>query len=310
MTDPDRDVNSGSGNAGPLLAKDYAFRVYAIDGADEVSLKDLGQALWNGRSIIAMAAVMAGMLAFAVSFLITPVYRSAALVAPVTQTQGPTGLAALASQFAGVAALAGLDVGGDNRTVESVATLRSRAFTEQFIRERNLMPLLFPDAWDPAAKAWKPGNEPTMWEAFQLFDGIRSIDQDPSNGLVTVSVKWRDPALAAEWTNALIADVNTRLRASAIRESQQNLEYLQAELARSGQIPLQTTIFSLIEGQMQNAMLANVKVEFAFRVIDPATIAEKRHWPNRALLAVLGLFAGVLVGIAVALARRPERGCV
>ena len=288
--------------------RDYAFRVYAVDGADEVRLHDLWRVLWTGRWTIVMSALAAGVLAYVASFLITPVYRSTVLAAPISQSVAPGGLAALASQFAGVAALAGLNLGGDNRTAEAVATLRSRAFTESFIRERNLLPVLFEDAWDAESKDWKQDQEPTMWDAFQLFDGIRSVDEDVTNGLITVAVKWRDAGLAAQWANGLVADVNARLRAAAIRESQQNLEYLQAELGKSSQVQLQATIFSLIESQMQNAMLANVKVEYAFRVIDPATVAEKRHWPNRLLLAVLGLFAGGLIGIFVAVGRNPARG--
>jgi uncharacterized protein involved in exopolysaccharide biosynthesis len=305
---PGQEREGGAPRQPVAAGRDYAFRVYAVDGADEVRLQDLWRVVWTGRWTIMLAALATGFLAFAASFLITPVYRSTVLAAPITESVSPGGLAALASQFTGVAALAGLNLGGDNRTAEAVATLRSRAFTESFIRERNLMPILFPDAWDEQAKAWKPGQEPTGWEAFKLFDGIRSVDEDVTTGLITVAVKWRDPGLAAEWANGLVTDVNARLRAAAIQESRQNLEYLQAEVGKSSQVQLHATIFSLIESQMQNAMLANVKVEYAFRVIDPATAAEKRHWPNRLLLAVLGLFAGGMIGILVAVGRNPSRG--
>jgi uncharacterized protein involved in exopolysaccharide biosynthesis len=305
---PGQEREGGAPRQPVAAGRDYAFRVYPVDGADEVRLQDLWRVVWSGRWTIALTALGAGLLAFVASFLITPVYRSTVLAAPITQSVTPGGLAALASQFTGVAALAGLNLAGDNRTAEAVATLRSRAFTESFIRERKLMPILFADAWDEQAKAWKPDQEPTAWEAFKLFDGIRSVDEDVTTGLITVAVTWRDPRLAAEWANGLVTDVNARLRAAAIQESRQNLEYLQAEVGKSSQVQLHATIFSLIESQMQNAMLANVKVEYAFRVIDPAMAAEKRHWPNRLLLAVLGLFAGGMIGILVAVGRNPSRG--
>ena len=305
---PGQEREGGAPRQPVAAGRDYAFRVYPVDGADEVRLQDLWRVVWSGRWTIVLAALGAGFLAFVASFLITPVYRSTVLAAPITQSVTPGGLAAHASQFPGVAALPGLNLAGDNRTAEAVATLRSRAFTESFIRERKLMPILFADAWDEQAKAWKPDQEPTAWEAFKLFDGIRSVDEDVTTGLITVAVTWRDPGLAAEWANGLVTDVNARLRAAAIQESRQNLEYLQAEVGKSSQVQLHATIFSLIESQMQNAMLANVKVEYAFRVIDPAMAAEKRHWPNRLLLAVLGLFAGGMIGILVAVGRNPSRG--
>ena len=69
------------------------------------------------------------------------------------------------------------------------------------------------------------------------------------------------------------------------------------ELEKNSQVPLQSTIFGLIEAEMRNAMLSNVKQEYAFRVIDPAVVAQKRNWPNRALFALLGLFLGGVAGI-------------
>ena len=89
-------------------------------------------------------------------------------------------LASLASQFAGVAALAGINLtASGSRTAEAVATLESRAFTENFIRERNLIPVLFADDWDAAAKRWRVEAEevPTLGRAFQRFDSIREIEQ-------------------------------------------------------------------------------------------------------------------------------------
>jgi uncharacterized protein involved in exopolysaccharide biosynthesis len=47
-----------------------------------------------------------------------------------------------------------------------------------------------------------------------------------------------------------------------------------------------------------------VKQEYAFKVIDPAVVAEKRSWPNRSLFALLGLFAGGVIGTFAAFLRR------
>jgi uncharacterized protein involved in exopolysaccharide biosynthesis len=286
-------------------SRDYAFRVYAVDDADEVRLKDLWEAVWRGKWLIGVTALGLALLAVALSFLVTPVYRSWVLVVPTTETMGSSGLAALASQFAGVGALTGFNVGGNTQTAEAVATLRSRAFTVNFIREHDLLPILFADLLDEETRSWKTetGAPPTMWEAFLRFDSIRSVGEDLQTGLFEVEIKWTDPETAARWANGLIEDVNRILRARAIRESRQNLDFLRTELEKNSQVPIQTTIYGLMEAEMKNAMLANVKREYAFRVIDPATVPEFKYWPNRLLFGLLGFFAGAVIGTFVAVLR-------
>jgi uncharacterized protein involved in exopolysaccharide biosynthesis len=303
MNGQERDTNQLSERA-PVATRDYAFRVYAVDDADERKLHDLWAVMWRGKWLISAVGLGAAMLALVAALLMTSTYRSSVLVLPVTDTPSGGNLASLA-QFAGVAALAGVDLARNNRMAESVATLKSRAFTERFIQERNLMPILFADSWDENSGGWRDGADeaPTMWQAYRLFDSLRTIDEDVKTGLVTMDVNWTDPKLAAEWANGLIKDVNELLRTRAIRESQQNLDFLRAELQKNSQVQLQTTIYRLIEAEMQNAMLANVKQEYAFKVIDPATVAERRHWPNRLLLTLLGLGAGLMIGTLAAVVR-------
>ena len=71
-------------------------------------------------------------------------------------------------QFGGLASLAGVNLGGgaNNDTEVSLAVLRSREFTEAFIRDRNLLPLIFEECWDADANRWKGDKE----ELRQLCD--------------------------------------------------------------------------------------------------------------------------------------------
>ena len=144
-----------------------------------------------------------------------------------------------------------------------------------------------------------------MWTAYELFSSLRSIDEDVQTGLYTLDVNWTDPRLAAEWANGLIHDVNAVLRTRAIGESRQNLDFLRSELQTNSQVQLQTMIYGLIEAEMKNAMLANVKQEYAFKVIDPARMPEKTHWPKRLLIALLGFCAGLVIGTFAAVFRAP-----
>jgi uncharacterized protein involved in exopolysaccharide biosynthesis len=293
-------------NDGDAPSREYAFHVYPLTDADEIRLSELWRLLWRRRWVVLSIAAGGGILGLIAALLITPVYRSEVLVAPAAESSSASGLSALAGQFADVAALAGINLSAGNSTAEAMATLRSRAFTARFIRERGLMPVLFADDWDEDRRAWRVASDdaPTMEDAYRLLDSIRSVDEDLSTGLITVTVTWGDPKLAADWANALVEDVNEQLRDRAILDSRKNLEFLNAELETVEEIEVRTAIYGLIEAEMKNAMFANARSEYAFKVIDPAVVPEKKHWPNRLLLVLIGLAAGAVIGVLVVAALR------
>ena len=80
------------------------------------------------------------------------------------------GLSKLASQFGGVADI--LSFGGSsNQKAEAIAILQSRVLTETYIREQNLLPILFASKWDATKGEWK-ARDPAKWPT--LWDGVTS----------------------------------------------------------------------------------------------------------------------------------------
>src|SRR5690606_2767647 len=103
-------------------------------------------------------------------------------------------------------------------------------------------------------------------------DNVRSISEDDETGLVTLTVEWIDPEIAAEWANILVERLNERMRRRALLEAESNVGYLQEELAKTGVVTLQQSISRLLESELQKLMLARGNEEFAFRVIDRAQV--------------------------------------
>lgn len=97
-----------------------------------------------------------------------------------------------------------------------------------------------------------------------------AIERKPREGLVNVKVRWKDPRVAAEWANAVIADLNTFLRETATAEARQRIAYLNRELDKTSVIQLQKAIYNLIEAETRTIMVAETRVDYAFKVIDPA----------------------------------------
>lgn len=242
-----------------------------------------------------------------VALVMRPLYQADVVLLPVEETDSGPDINDLAGQLGGLALLAGLP-SGDTTRIEMLALLRSRAFTIRFIDEQGLLPVLFPEYWDAKRSAWIAGknDQPTLLDGFEKFDEeVRSIDDDRITGLITLSIRWRDRALAATWANALIERLNEAARERAVRDSNQRLEYLNRELAKSNVLELQQAIYRLIETQVRTIMMASVRKEYAFRVIDPAMTPDEDQFvlPKRGLFIALGAFLGIALGLLAAYVR-------
>lgn len=284
----------------------------------EIDLRLIVSRLWLGRRLIAASTlvVLVGFAAFA--FLSTPIYRGTT----VFIAAGNNGSALVSGnssfgQFGGLAALTGLDVGeADPQTQEALAVLKSREFTEAFIRDENLMPDLFPTRWDAAAGQWKGPKRkwPTLARAYDYFDKhVRTITRDKLTGLITLDVEWRDPAKAAQWANTLVARVNSEMRARAVERATASVGFLEQELAKTSAVETKQAITRLMETQISQRMLADVTHEYAFRVVDTALPPDRDDVvrPKKVLLLVVGLVLGVMLGafvvlVASALKERPR----
>jgi uncharacterized protein involved in exopolysaccharide biosynthesis len=245
--------------------------------------------------------------ALAAAFLTRPVYRASVLLIPAETGDSPVELGAMLGDLGGLASLAGLNLGGANITVEALATLRSRQFTEEFVEQNDLLPTLFADDWDVASGTWKVSGDdvPTLWDAYQLFDRkIRRAVEDKKTGLVRVEIDWTDRVAAAAWANELVARLNEVLRTRAIREADASVEYLQQELKKTDVVQLQQAIYRLIEANVKRRTVATVRPEFAFRVLDPAAPPDPDDFvqPKRALYLIAGPVAGLLFAVCLVLA--------
>ncbi|WP_423840090.1 Wzz/FepE/Etk N-terminal domain-containing protein [Vibrio mytili] len=291
---------------------------------DEIDLRELFAAIWKGKwIIIATTFVFAvGSVLYALS--LPNIYKADALLAPAESSNGG-GLAKMAGQLGGLAALAGVNLGGgeSSQTDLAVQVMKSRQFVDAFIKKHDLLvPLMAAKDWDLASnqlildeEIYDPSNgewlrepdglrgaTPTAQEAFKVFKkDILSVNSDPETGLYTVSVKHYSPYVAQQWVNWLIEDINKIMRERTIAESSQNLEYLNTQLQKTAVADMQSTFYSLIEEQTKSLMLAEVQEEFVFKVVDPSVVPEIKDGPKRALICVLGTLLGGMLGVAFVL---------
>jgi len=270
-----------------------------------VDLGSLLLTLWRHRWWIIFSTVLVTCAAAAVWQLSRPIYRATIVLVPASADQGGLGatLSGALGSIGGLASMAGLGIGGESvETEASLAVLRSREFTEKFISDKQIMPLLFEDAWDAKSSTWKdPGDAPTLARANKLFNtGIRTISQDKRTSLVTMYIDWRDRSQAAQWANELVDRLNFEMRDRAIAKANASLGFLQKELETTQVLGTQEAINRLIESQIRQRMFANVTREYAFRVVDRALVPDRidKVWPKGSVLLPAGFILGGALGIA------------
>jgi uncharacterized protein involved in exopolysaccharide biosynthesis len=247
--------------------------------------------------LFAAIVVAAILISVIVALRSRPIYRAEAVVAPVSES-ALSNLSGMASQLGGLAGLAGGLLGGAGKDWnKALAVLRSRHLIEELVTRENLLPVLFPEKRD---------RPPTMGDAVVLFQHrILQVRDDPKTGLATVRVEWFDPKVAAQWANELVAIADEEQRDRVVIDADSSLKALQRQLTEADGVELRTATARLIEDQLKAKMVAGVRTQFQYQVIDRAVPADrdKRVQPTRTVMVLAGTLAGVLLGVLVVLTR-------
>jgi uncharacterized protein involved in exopolysaccharide biosynthesis len=304
--DPERGVPpSGSVTAEPREVHGYFVQVPLARPDDKLDLRVISRHIVRYRLMISLIIIVPVVLSAVVVNLVSPVYQAEVLLVPAGMEDTTSGLSALTNQFRGLASIAGISTPSISSKDQTIAILKSRSFTEAFIESENLLPILFASMWDSEAKQWKAVSKdevPTIADGVELFDDdIRMVSDDASTNLVTLRIEWYDRELTARWANRLIERFNEDIRNRDIAEAQRSIEFLSRELKKSDNIESRQGIFGLLQQQIEKIMVANVREDYAFKILDPAVAADADHYvrPNKLAIivscGVLGLFFAILV---------------
>jgi uncharacterized protein involved in exopolysaccharide biosynthesis len=283
---------------------------------DEIDLRELFGVLWDGKWWIAGITAIASIIAVVFALSLPNIYQSEVLLAPASGSSG-----GLAKQYGGLASLAGISLpggGGDDKTALGLEVMKSRRFIAGFIEHHDLLvPLMASSGWDEStgdliidneiyestAKKWvrdvPPPKRaaPSPQEAYQEFKKLLSISEDEMSGFISLSIKHYSPVVAQQWIVWLIEDINNTLREQDVTEAERSIAYLKRQVEATLLTDLQSMFFELIQSQTETIMLAKVRQEYAFKIIDPAVVPEKKSEPKRALICVLGTLLGGMLAV-------------
>ena len=81
----------------------------------------------------------------------------------------------------------------------------------------------------------------------------------------------------------------------AILEAVRSISFIEKELEKTSLLNSQTILYNIIEQQMGTIMLANVRDEFVFKVIDSAVIPTRAETKPIFMIIFIGIVLGIFI---------------
>ena len=290
---------------------------------DEINLRELFTVLWVDKIKIIAVTAMFAILSVFYALSVPNQYKASALLVPAQQQTG--GISGALAQLGGIASLAGVSLGSGDSSESQIAQriMQSWNFIEHFIKTNNLeIDVFAAEGWDRASgkleidedlynsgtTQWLVKNDetnkvgmPSSWQLFETFTEILSVSEDKKTGLVSVSIEYYSPQLAKQWLDMYISAINKHMQERQMAKVTRNIEYLEAQIAKTTIAEMQEVFYTIIEEQLKSKMLAEANPDYAFVAVSPSMVPEQKSQPKRALICILGTLLGGMLSTLMVL---------
>ena len=253
---------------------------------DEIDLLELWGVLWRRKLVVFLVTFLATAASIIVALKLPKIYRSEVVILPTSEKQTiPSGLS-------GLAAVAGISLPVSSNEAEIEARLRSKALYARIIKKYNLLPILFPK------RLRDPEKPPTIDDGIRKFkNSIVHISKDRKTGTITISVDFYDPREAARLAGLIVKELRDVIVSSTISKAKKTLKELEKTLPRVSDPLVQQKIYNLMAKQIETISLARAGEAFAFKVIDPPRVPDKKYKPKRRLIVMVSFVSSLFIGI-------------
>ena len=251
-------------------------------------------ALWKHKGMISCLVGAAVFAAIIISLVMRPVYEAKTVITPASRSSeqaGPASMNVIASQF-------GISTPSSSNIWEIINLLKSDVLKEEMIRKHDLLPVLI----DKNSMRGK-SEEQRMWAGIRCLREASTVSFSQRENSIRISVTFRDPKTATDLLNCTLKELTEHMSGEARRVAEANRRYLEREVDRTGDPFIRTKIYSMIAQQIEASLLAEVKENFAFKVIDPPRVPDRKKGPKRGLIVMIAFAASLLLGIFLALGK-------
>jgi len=290
-------------------------------GENDINLRQVIITLWRQRFHMALIVTIFAGLSVVYAVLQPNVYKVTTILAPANE-DAKSGLGALASQYGGIAAMAGIDLASssDKQVDHALEFLQSWSFLDDFVNKYRLKPsfmatigwdksedqLMYDEnIYDRTNDEWVSidgsTSEPSSYRTYKLVSEKIKLSRDSKSGLINLSVSHYSPNTAYDILSTLTIEINEHFRAVDQDNARLNIELLKAKISNTSNTEMRKIFYRMIENHSKTLLLTEVNEQYLFKTVVPPMKPERKDKPSRALLCILGTLLGVLVAILFAL---------
>ncbi len=248
-------------------------------------------------------------------------YKSEAIL---TIASGSSDSGGSLSGFSGFASSFGLSIpasSGQDKSIEVIETIKSRAFVRHLLSYENVMPNLLAannynketqslsydeGMYDVNQNKWLSffnKYKPSYLDAYDVYKNIVIIEKDKLTNLINISVEHLSPIFAKNFIDIIIKEANKEMREKDLKEASDAIDFLTSQIPKSSLITMKDSINMLVHSRLETQMMARIRSDYILRTLEPAFVPEKKSKPNRSFTCIVITIIGFLLSIVFTLVR-------
>jgi uncharacterized protein involved in exopolysaccharide biosynthesis len=279
---------------------------------EDIDPRMLATVIWGRKKFIAVFTAAVTTLTLVISFLLTPIYRSSAVILPIDKTM-PSILEG--SDLSSIVGLLG--IGGGSSSSKIMAILQTNSIKERILKKYDLMKVIFDDEWDEKLGKWED-DPPDIWDGIRAFEKIVEIEEDRKTGAISITTDFKDPQLAGNISNWFVEELGEILREksfSMARYQRENIEEILGSVGGHLKPPEgDPPDFTLFMQKMRDHTVTEkayeqlliqyyiskfheAKEDVVFQVIDEAKPPDKPERPKKGRYTLIGMVIALLLSV-------------
>ena len=258
---------------------------------NQINLLDYVKVIFKHKRLIVYIVAVGVILTAIVSMLMNPVYEARAVVAPVQQSAAQSSMSAIAAQFG----MFGIATPQSANVSEMINLLKSDILMQKIMEKNNLYDVFF------KKNAFKGKNEnQKAWEGIRALREVVKVSENKKEQTLVLTARYKDPRIVEQILDYTLKELTEFMSNEAKRVADANRKHLEAQIEKTTDPFIRQKIYALIAQQIENAMMAEVKENFAFKMIDPPRIPDQRIKPKRRQMVMIAFVISLFLGIFMA----------
>ena len=301
---------------------------------DEIDLRELFAALWDGKLLIFIVTCAVFLFSSAYLHVAERSYTVSVTLRPTEeQSSGGGNLGGLGG-LGGLASLAGVQLpsGGATEFITFQAMLKSQEVASRLFADENLIQRLFAGEWDESRKSFLQPIPSTLGNVKRLLKPLLtgegqgayiapnaarlaktlaedlSVSEDKTSGMLKLSMESAKPKLASDLMLALIRETDGFLKERFVISGSDALRFYQQKISKARSREHREALAKLIATEEQKLMLATREGPFVVEIMMGPDQSLRPTSPKSSLVLALGLVLGLFLGAAVVLMRKAFGG--